>query len=133
MKKHLKKITSLFLVFTLIFAFSTVSYAATQHKVNGASTPTGGTLKYYSQITRDCNAITADGDYYGSGSGTYYAVVVVQKGLLTVAHGIIPLDGKEHTLDSYVNNNYTTGTYKITVTPSGGSMASYDVSTHFYY
>lgn len=133
MKKHLKKISSLILAFALIFGLSTTSYAATHHKVNGSATSTGGILTYDSTTTRNCNSITAEGHYWGSSGGSYSVTVVVQKGGITVAYGTIPLDGKEHTLSSYVGNRYSAGTYHVTVTPLGGFYASYDTSTHFYY
>ena len=133
MKKHFKKISSLILAFALIFGLSTTCYAATHHKVNGAASPEGGTLSYDSTITRNCNSITAEGHYFGTSGGSYSVVVVVQKGGITVASGTIRLDGKEHTLDSYVDNRYSAGTYHVTVTPLGGFNASYDTSTHFYY
>lgn len=131
MKKTVKSIISMTLIFTMIFIFSSHAFAASGfHKVNGIGKEHGGDGYYYSTTTKDCHKITAQGT---SDNKTKQVTIVVQadneKGKV-VASGVVTLNGKEKELENFYTTTFKAGTYYITVSTS--DYVPYEVSTFFY-
>lgn len=144
MNKNLKKIITVFMLTAMLVSCSVVTYATessqnniksvtrmTRHKINSATTQTGGMITYTSTTTRACTTLTADGNLLGNNTGGNSATVYVSRGNVVVASGTIPLDGKEHTLSRMVGSNYPAATYTIRVQPT--FAGAYDLATSFYY
>lgn len=131
MKKSIKNIISMILVFTMVVAFSTTIFAASGfHKVNGFASETGANGHYYSTTTKNCKKITAQGT---SEDSSKVVVITVQSngpsGKL-IASGVVTLDGKEVELNNLYTEIINPGTYYISITSS--SNKAYEVSTFFY-
>lgn len=131
MKKISKRIVSMILAFTMIFALSATAFAASGfHKVNGTASETGESGNYYSITRVNCHKITAQGT---SDNNRKQVIITVQADGpdgKVVASGVVTLNGVEQTLVNLHTAELTAGKYYVGVTSS--DRVPYEVSTYFY-
>lgn len=134
MKSIFKRIISMVMVFTLVFAISATAFAASGfHKVNGVGREHGGDASYTSTTTAKCSRITAQGT---SDNNNSLHVFITIKGNIygnVVDRQEIILNGNENKVISFSSKALPADTYTVKIEPKRGyTSIGYEVSTFFY-
>lgn len=153
MKKSIKKLVSMVMVLSMVFAISTTVFASesaevtsnesgielysTLHKVNGVYSKNGAGVTYTTTLSRTCKEIRVKGVTYDYATPKMISVHIYHKEgleeLLVASITNVKLDDEEHVMtiyDPFVDDLHA-GTYTVKTTTS--DLKPYDVSTYFYY
>lgn len=134
MKNIFKRIVSMVMVFTLVFAFSATAFAASGfHKVNGVGCENGGDSSYTTTTTVACSRITVQGTSDNNNSLHVFITITGKTAGSIVTDKEVILNGKEYNVITYTGADLPVDTYTVTVKPKAGySSVGYEVSTFFY-